>query len=188
MNVQQKNGFRLERALGRHFDSRAILLMVSALAFTLGGCSSSGSPSAVAATTPVASASATASTAGGEGSHVTVWTLSSANKAGIGPYLSAEATTGQDALAVYTFKNDTPDSGASACDATCAKTWPPLVLTEGATVRVGGVTGKVAQLTRSDGTVQVTYNGAPLYFYVNDHSAGDTNGAGVSPSWSAATP
>jgi len=117
-----------------------------------------------------------------------VWTLSPANKAGIGAYLVAESTTGEDPLTVYVFKKDLAGSGSSACDASCAKTWPPLLLKEGATVIGSEVTGKVAQLTRPDGSVQVTYDGAPLYFYVGDHGAGDTNGQGVSPSWSAATP
>jgi predicted lipoprotein with Yx(FWY)xxD motif len=117
-----------------------------------------------------------------------VWTLSPSSKPGIGAYLVAEWTMGEDPLTVYVFKKDIPGSGSSACDTSCAKTWPPLLLTEGATLRGSGVRGKLAQLTRSDGTVQVTYDGAPLYFYVGDHGAGDTNGQGVSPSWSAATP
>jgi predicted lipoprotein with Yx(FWY)xxD motif len=186
MNEPEKSGLRLRRAPVQRFRPGAVTLIVSALALTLGACSSSGSSSA-AATSAVASASA-ATSAVGEGSHVTVWTLSSSNKTGIGPYLVAESTTGEDPLAVYVFKKDIAGSGSSGCDASCAKTWPPLLLTTGATVRGSDVTGKVEQLTRSDGTVQVTYNGAPLYFYVGDHGAGDTNGAGISASWNAATP
>ena len=81
-----------------------------------------------------------------------------------------------------------PGSGTSACDATCSKTWPPLLLKVGDTARVSGITGKLAQVTRPDGTVQLTYNGAPLYFSADDHGAGDTNGVGVSQSWSVAAP
>jgi predicted lipoprotein with Yx(FWY)xxD motif len=33
--------------------------------------------------------------------------------------------------------------------------------------------------TRDDGSMQVTYNGHPLYTYVSDTSAGATNGQGV---------
>jgi predicted lipoprotein with Yx(FWY)xxD motif len=186
MNEQQKNGFRLRRAPVQRVRPGAATLIVSALALTLSACSSSGSSSAVAATTAVASASPATQAVEGE-SHVTVWTLSSSKKAGVGAYLVAESTTGEDPLAVYVFKKDIPGSGSSACDTSCAKTWPPL-LTQGATVRNSHVTGKLAQLTRSDGTIQVTYNGAPLYFYVGDHGAGDTSGQGVSASWSAAAP
>ena len=194
MNEQEKSGLRLRRSPVRRVRPGPITLIASALAQTLSACSSSGSSSsgsssAAAATPPVASASASAANSAVVGeSNVTVWTLSSSNKAGIGAYLVAESTTGEDPLTVYFFKKDIPGSGSSACDASCAKTWPPLLLTSGATVRVSQVTGKVSQLTRSDVTVQVTYDGAPLYFYVGDHGAGDTNGVGVSASWSAATP
>jgi predicted lipoprotein with Yx(FWY)xxD motif len=157
MNDPKNGALVVEHASRPRLRPQAVALIAAGLAVTLGACSSSGSPSAASATTAVAATSA----AGGEGSHVTAWTLSSANKAAVGAYLVAESTTGEDALTVYVFSKDIPGSGASACDATCAKTWSPLVLTDGATVRVSGVTGKLAQLTRSDGTVQVTYNGAP---------------------------
>ena len=96
---------------------RTVALIISALTLTLSACSSSGAPSASAATPPGASASTATSAAGGEGSHVTVWTLSSANKAAVGGYLAAESTTGEDPLAVYVFNKDIPGSGTSACDA-----------------------------------------------------------------------
>lgn len=133
------------------------------------------------------SSAAVATSAGGE-TNVTVWTLSSTTKDGVGTYLVAESSTGEDALTVYVFAKDVRGSGASACDATCAKTWPPLILKDGATVDSSAVTGKVGQLTRADGSVQVTYDGAPLYFYKDDHGAGDTNGQGASASWTAARP
>ena len=38
---------------------------------------------------------------------------------------------------------------------------------------------KVGTTRRSDGTEQVTYDGHPLYLYVGDQKAGDTNGQGV---------
>lgn len=187
MNEQEKGDVRSRRAPIQRGRSGAVTLIVSTLALTLSACSSSGSSSPPAVTSAVVSASPATPVGAGE-SKVSVWTLSSSNKAGIGAYLVAEWTMGEDPQTVYVFKKDTTGSGSSACDASCAKTWPPLLLTEGATVRSSGVTGKLAQLTRSDGTVQVTYNGAPLYFYVGDHGAGDTNGQGVSSSWSPATP
>jgi len=36
--------------------------------------------------------------------------------------------------------------------------------------------------------MQVTYNGAPLYYFASDSKAGDVTGQGVGNVWFAATP
>ena len=44
---------------------------------------------------------------------------------------------------------------------------------------------------RPDGKPQVTYNGHPVYLFVGDHKAGDTNGEGLTAfgsSWFALSP
>ena len=42
-----------------------------------------------------------------------------------------------------------------------------------------GVTGKLATIKRSDGSVQATYNGRPLYTYVADTAPGQAKGNGL---------
>ena len=57
--------------------------------------------------------------------------------------------------------------------------------------RRGLTTSKLATITRSDGTRQVTYNGHPLYLFVKDHKPGDVKGQGVSAfgaAWFALSP
>jgi hypothetical protein len=49
-----------------------------------------------------------------------------------------------------------------------------------------GVSGKLATITRDDGSLQVTYNGLPLYFFANDKAPGDANG--VYANWVAVKP
>ena len=39
--------------------------------------------------------------------------------------------------------------------------------------------GAISSLVRSDGSIQVTYNGKPLYFWMNDAKPGDVTGNGV---------
>jgi len=53
-----------------------------------------------------------------------------------------------------------------------------------------GVTGTLGTITRSDGTVQATYNGHPLYTYTADTAPGQASGNGINASggvWHEAT-
>jgi predicted lipoprotein with Yx(FWY)xxD motif len=76
---------------------------------------------------------------------------------------------------VYNFDSDSP--GASKCNAGCSSTWPPMSIASGMTPTGGpGVTGQLGTITRSDGSLQVTYKGLPLYFFHSDANPGDTKG------------
>lgn len=78
---------------------------------------------------------------------------------------------------LYYFEKD--KGGKSACYGACAEGWPPLT-TEGAAKGMGGVqAAKLGTTKRSDGTVQVTYAGWPLYTYVADTKPGEDNGTDV---------
>ena len=86
----------------------------------------------------------------------------------------------------------TKDSGStSTCTGGCASAWPPL-LAHGKTTVGGGVNASLVKTTtRSNGAAQVTYNGHPLYRFVQDQSPGDTNGEGLSAfggTWFAVSP
>lgn len=82
--------------------------------------------------------------------------------------------TNAKGFTVYSFA---PDSSThSACNGTCAQIWPPV---KGPATAGPGVTGKLATITRSDGTSQATYNGHPLYTYTGDVSPGTANGNGL---------
>jgi predicted lipoprotein with Yx(FWY)xxD motif len=90
---------------------------------------------------------------------------------------------------LYLFKADVGDK--SACSGACATAWPPLVVTGKATAGGGLTASKLGTITRSDGTQQVTYNGHPLYTFVNDTKPGETTGQGVTAfgaAWFALTP
>lgn len=80
-------------------------------------------------------------------------------------------------LTLYVFDND--NNGNSSCYDTCAANWPPLLVNDGSASGIEGL----GSITRSDGSVQVTYQGQPLYFYVGDSQAGDTNGDGLGGVW-----
>jgi predicted lipoprotein with Yx(FWY)xxD motif len=67
---------------------------------------------------------------------------------------------------LYLFDKETSD--ASECYGDCAAAWPPY-LTEGEPQAGKGIDqGLLGTTERDDGTSQVTYNGHPLYYYVDD--------------------
>jgi predicted lipoprotein with Yx(FWY)xxD motif len=94
---------------------------------------------------------------------------------------------GSNGMTVYQFANDVKDSKTSACTGGCLTKWPALSVAAGAAPVAGtGVTGTLGTITRDDGTLQVTYNGLPLYFFSGDAAPGDANG--VYTNWLAVKP
>ena len=82
-------------------------------------------------------------------------------------------------MTLYLFVPDA--QGESTCYDDCAANWPPF----GGDVSAGdGVDDSLLGTTeRTDGTVQATYNGWPLYYFANDAAAGDTNGQAINEVW-----
>jgi predicted lipoprotein with Yx(FWY)xxD motif len=73
------------------------------------------------------------------------------------------------------------DSGTTSnCNsAGCVQAWPP-VLTNGAPQAGPGVKASLlGTTTRRDGTIEVTYAGHPLYYFVSDTKAGEVSGQGI---------
>src|SRR5690242_11663812 len=85
----------------------------------------------------------------------TAGTLNTAKIGGVTLLTNAHGFT------LYWFAPDTATT--SNCNGTCAAYWPPLT---GAPVGGPGVTGRLGTITRSDGAIQATYNGHPLYTYI----------------------
>lgn len=84
-----------------------------------------------------------------------------------------------EGMTLYMFDNDS--DGESVCYDDCAANWPPL---EGPVEAGDGVDASLLGTTeRTDGTMQVTYAGMPLYYFAADQAAGDTNGQGVGDVW-----
>jgi predicted lipoprotein with Yx(FWY)xxD motif len=85
---------------------------------------------------------------------------------------------GPSGRTIYLFLADSPTS--SACNsAGCVQAWPP-VLTTGAPIAGAGVNASLlGTLKRRDGTLEVTYAGHPLYYFISDKKPGDLTGQGV---------
>jgi predicted lipoprotein with Yx(FWY)xxD motif len=142
-------------------------LVLAALVFS--ACTASGTTAAPAAQSPAAQSPAAASQASAPMSIV----VGSATSGSLGSYL-----TDPNGMTLYTRTGDSATS--SGCTGSCAVAWPPLLVATGGSATAGsGVTGTFATLSRADGTVQVTYQGLPLYGWKGDTKAGDVTGEGV---------
>jgi predicted lipoprotein with Yx(FWY)xxD motif len=90
---------------------------------------------------------------------------------------------------VYLFVADMGTT--SSCYSSCAAVWPPVLTTGPPTAGAGAQASLLGTTTRTDGKVEVTYAGHPLYYFVNDKAAGDTTGQGINGFgglWWAMTP
>ncbi len=79
---------------------------------------------------------------------------------------------------VYLFEKD--ESGESYCSGACAAVWPPLETSTAPRAGVGVQDAALGTIERSDGDMQVTYHGHPLYYYAADAStSGKTKGEDI---------
>ena len=155
------------------------------LAFALAACSgTAATPAALATAAPAATVAGTSATAAPAATSAPSGSMMiSAAKGGPKGSYVADAK----GMALYLFTKDT--GGVSACYDACAATWPPLLASGAAAVTAGdGVAGAIGTTDRKDGTKQVTYNGAPLYYFAADAKAGDIAGEGVGGVWFLVAP
>ena len=132
-------------------------LAAAALMIAACGSSSTTSPPAAA---PAATTSGAAAASG--------TTLKTTTIGGVTVLTNAAGFT------LYWFAPDT--STTSNCNGSCATFWPPV---KGPATAGPGVTGKLATITRADGSTQATYNGHPLYTYKGDTAPGQDKGNGL---------
>ncbi len=138
------------------------------LALALGACAGddAATTTTAGATTTTAAATTTEPAAAGD-------TISVASS-GLGDILQdSEGRT------LYLFNPDA--QGDPTCYDDCADNWPAF--TEEVTAGDGVDASLLGAATRTDGAVQVTYNGWPLYYFSGDTAPGDTNGQGLNDVW-----
>jgi predicted lipoprotein with Yx(FWY)xxD motif len=78
---------------------------------------------------------------------------------------------------LYMFAAD--KGKTSACYGQCAAFWPPLLSKTAHPAGTGVKASLLGTTKRKGGTLQVTYAGHPLYLFVKDTKAGQTNGQGL---------
>ena len=89
-------------------------------------------------------------------------------------------------MTLYRFTKES--GGKIVCLRACLKTWTPLRVKRGAALHLPPlIKGKLGRVARSDGTLQLTFDGWPLYTYVGDRQPSDTLGNGKDGEWFAIT-
>ena len=107
-------------------------------------------------------------TSGAHGAPAAAGSLRTATVGGV------RVLTNSRGFTLYWFAPDTP--AESKCSASCAAYWPPVPGPASAAV---GIPGRFRTITRSDGSVQATYNGHPLYTYVGDSGPAQAHGNNI---------
>ncbi len=156
-----------------------IAIAVLALAIAACGGSTAATTTTTAATTTTAGATTTTAAATTTTAAATTTTAGggatlAAVMSDLGPYLVAP-----NGLSLYLRVDDTATH--SNCGEGCTSTWPPF--TEEVTAGAGVDGSLLGTLDRGDGSIQVTYNGWPLYYYAGDQNPSDTNGQGLGGIW-----
>jgi predicted lipoprotein with Yx(FWY)xxD motif len=156
-----------------------------AVVLAIAGCGSSSSSSSPASPTSPATPARSTSGAAASSSYGSASSYSSGGgsttaAAGRGTAvittkhskLGTILAVGAKRITVYMFEAD--KGSASSCNGACAQTWPPVV---GSPKSSGGaVMAELATIKRSDGRMQVTYKGHPLYTFAQDRDEGDAYG------------
>ncbi|HEX7609455.1 MAG TPA: hypothetical protein VF380_02170 [Solirubrobacteraceae bacterium] len=156
----------------------AVKFLVPALAvsLTLAACGSSSSSSKSSSEASGAPAT-TAASSSGEAAAVV---KSAANST-----LGTTVLVNSSGMTLYSLSGE--QGGKFICTSSaCLQVWHPLTVSSGTP---SGSVGSLATVKRSDGTVQVTYKGMPLYTFAADQSAGEAKGQGLKDvgTWTAVT-
>lgn len=95
--------------------------------------------------------------------------------------LTAQASFGSyltDSAGRALYMWDADRGGQSTCYEACAAAWPPLLVGSAAQAGPGVDSSLLGTVTRTDGTLQVSYGGWPLYYYAPDVAPGQLTGQG----------
>ncbi|MFL6591099.1 MAG: hypothetical protein ACJ8GK_00110 [Luteimonas sp.] len=169
----------------RPSDSRStFVLLALACAVSAAGCKQYDSPSTQTSPPAQSSAASTASQAAGTPGPVPAAVPDQPNQSGSDIGVANSADHGKylvDATGRTLYVLEQDDKGKSSCYDACSTRWPPLLSPQGTPKALdASIKGEaIVNIQRTDGTVQVTYQGHPLYHYSQDQAAGQINGQGI---------
>jgi predicted lipoprotein with Yx(FWY)xxD motif len=95
----------------------------------------------------------------------------------VGPTTLGRALVDAHGKTLYLWAHD--KGSKSTCNGECAEYWPPLIARGKPSAGCGANAWLLGASRRSDGRLQVTYAGHPLYYFVQDTKPGQTKGEGL---------
>jgi predicted lipoprotein with Yx(FWY)xxD motif len=135
---------------------------------TTGETSSGGNTESASSGAAYGGGESSSSTTSGEGSGGT--TFVSTGKGGD----LGQVVIDSEGMTLYDFHND--KGTTSSCYGGCEKAWPPAIASGEPSAKGGAQASMLGTTERKDGTMQVTYNGHPLYTFIEDKKSGEANG------------
>ena len=184
------------RREGKTVKFRLALVTLSIFALALAGCaapSGTSQPSAQVATAAPELATAVVPTVAAAATEVATMEPATAAPAATAATMTTatvmigkndklgDILTDDKGMTLYLFTKDTPNT--STCYDKCATSWPPLLSAGKPMAGAGADDSLLGTTTRTDGSMQVTYNGWPLYYFAKDQKAGDATGQDVGGVW-----
>ncbi|MFF1738285.1 hypothetical protein [Streptomyces mirabilis] len=94
--------------------------------------------------------------------------------------------TDDKGMTLYRYDKDEANPSKWTCADECTKTWIPVIVQD--SVQTVGVEKSLLGTVHRNGMKQLTLGGWPLYRYVGDTQAGQTNGQAKDKTWYAVTP
>ncbi|HEX5893893.1 MAG TPA: hypothetical protein VFY33_03620 [Solirubrobacterales bacterium] len=140
--------------------TRLIAIGAAAGALALAGCGGDDDDSGDETTAPAAAAPTTTATQTAQQAAATGTTIKTSDSQ------YGQVLFGGDDRAIYYF--DKESGSQSECYGECAEAWPPVLTKGDPQAGSGAQAGMLGTTQRDDGTTQVTYDGHPLYYYVDD--------------------
>jgi predicted lipoprotein with Yx(FWY)xxD motif len=139
-----------------------VFVLLLAAVTLLSGCAREGAENQEATTLPIG----------------LKWTIAPNNHLVLG-----DIFTDNKGMTLYTYAKD--GEGKSNCQGQCAVNWPPLAI-DGNPIPPEDLPITLGVILREDGRRQVTLDGKPLYYYIEDKNPGDAKGQGNNNEWFAA--
>ena len=147
----------------------SLTLAIAMVALGVAGCSRDADTE-VAATTPTPTATTPA-----------VETPTTAVALTLAESPSGTYVADSTGRAVYILEGD---ATGTKCTGECLAAWPPVVAASATPgPGAGGLQASIGTVQRPDGTLQLTFNGQPLYHHAKDTGPGTTSGQAVKDAW-----